>query len=280
MIIGGRNRISAEIARQTRLAEAVARAQIEISGGKRILAPSDDAAGYSRIGQIRQSQQNELVWEANAKTAESIATRADTTLGSIVTAGARAVELMTLARTATVSAEARKAYAIELTGIAENIRNFMAQTDPRGQRVFPTTDPLSIPVGDGIQVGATIRADRVFGTGADDFATILDDAAASLAIVDDATREAATGAALTKLQAASGRAIDARAEQGARMSLIDSALDRLTASKLGLEEERSAIESTNVPETVARMNAHILTLEAAQASFVRINRKTLFDLLG
>ena len=52
------------------------------------------------------------------------------------------------------------------------------------------------------------------------------------------------------------------------------------ASGLALKSERSNIEDTDVTEATPRMNAAILTLEAAQASFVRINRQTLFDLLG
>lgn len=280
MIIGGRNRISAEIARQTRLAERISRAQVEISGGKRILSPSDDPAGAARVGQIRRSEQNELVWAANADAAAALATRADSTLGTVVTAAARALELMTLARSATANAAARQAYAIELSGIAEDIRSLMAQTDPRGQRVFPTGDPLSIPVGPALELKATLSSDRVFGAGADDFAGVLDDAAAALAIADDASRATATGLTLDRLQAASSRAIDARSEQGGRMALIESVRDRLSGSRLALEEERSTIESTDLSETVARMNADMLTLEAAQASFVRLNRKTLFDLLG
>lgn len=280
MIIGGRNRISAEIARQTRLAEAIARSQVEISGQKRILAPSDDPAGYARVGQIQRSQSNEAVWAANADAAAALAARADSALDSVVTAATRAVELITLARTGTVNAEDRQAYAIELQGLAADIRAQMAQTDPRGQAVFPLTAPLAIPVGKSLELSGTLQLDRVFGTGATDLATIMDDAAAALAIVDDATRNAATATALTRLQDATGRAIDARSEQGARMTLIDSALERLTNSKLALSEERLGIEATDIPETVARMNAQMLTLEAAQAAFARINRKTLFDLLG
>ncbi|RJF93244.1 flagellin [Sphingomonas cavernae] len=280
MIIGGRNRISAEIARHTRLAEAIARSQIEISGGKRILSPSDDPAGYARVGQIQRSQSNEAVWGANADAASALAARADTALDSVVAAATRAVELITLARTGTVNAEDRQAYAIELAGLAADIRAQMAQTDPRGQPVFPVTAPLAIPVGKGLELSGTLQLDRVFGTGATDLATIMEDAAAALAIADDVTRNAATGTALTRLQNASGRAIDARSEQGARMTLIDSARERLANSKLALSEERLGIEATDVSETVARMNAQQLTLEAAQAAFVRINRKTLFDLLG
>lgn len=280
MIIGGRNRISAEIARQTQLAEAVARSQVEISGGKRILSPSDDAPGYARVAQIRKTQANETVWAANADAATALASRADATLESVVTAATRAVELMTLARTGTVSAESRETYGIELAGLAEEIRTLMAETDPRGQAVFPTTTPLAIPVGIGLELSATLQRDRVFGTGATDLATIIDEAVAALAIADDATRDTATADVMTRLQAASDTAIDARSEQGARMSLIESVKSRLASSGLALEEERSAIEDTDVSEVVARMNAQQLTLEAAQAAFVRINRQTLFDLLG
>lgn len=280
MIVGHRHRLNAEINRQGRLAEEIARAQMEISGKVKILAPSDDPAGAARVGQIKRSQSNEAIWLANAEAASALADRADTSLDSLVALGTRAIELMTAGRSGTVSAESREAYALELEGIAESIRAIQTQIDPRGQRVFPTNDPLEIPVGPSLTISATLPNDAVFGVGTDDFATILDEAAASLRIADQATREATTATSLTRVSAASSRAIDAQSAQGSRMSLIDSIKDRFAESKLTLESERSDIEDTDITEAVAKLNAQLLALEASQASFVRINKQSLFSLLG
>jgi flagellar hook-associated protein 3 FlgL len=56
-------------------------------------------------------------------------------------------------------------------------------------------------------------------------------------------------------------------------------LERYEAWSIQLEEERSRIESADIVEVVARLQARQLTLQAAQAAFVRINQNSLFDLL-
>ena len=70
-----------------------------------------------------------------------------------------------------------------------------------------------------------------------------------------------------------------RGEQGSRGNRIDNLVERMADNGLQLEEERSAIESTDVTAVVARLQAGQLTLEAAQAVFARVNQNTLFDIL-
>ena len=40
------------------------------------------------------------------------------------------------------------------------------------------------------------------------------------------------------------------------------------------------IEDTDIVSATAKLNAQTITLEAAQAAFARINRRSLFDILG
>ena len=47
-----------------------------------------------------------------------------------------------------------------------------------------------------------------------------------------------------------------------------------------ISEERSSIEDTDLAATIARVQTNQLSLDAAQSLFARINRRTLFDLLG
>jgi flagellar hook-associated protein 3 FlgL len=61
-------------------------------------------------------------------------------------------------------------------------------------------------------------------------------------------------------------------------------LDRLTDSQasrsIDLTAERSGLEDTDLTTAIATLNAQQLTLDAAQAAFARINRRSLFDLLA
>jgi flagellar hook-associated protein 3 FlgL len=40
------------------------------------------------------------------------------------------------------------------------------------------------------------------------------------------------------------------------------------------------LEDTDLTQAIATLNAQTLTLDAAQAAFARINRRTLMDILG
>jgi flagellar hook-associated protein 3 FlgL len=48
---------------------------------------------------------------------------------------------------------------------------------------------------------------------------------------------------------------------------------------ISLSEERSGLEDTDLSSAIADLNGMTMTLEAAQAAFARINRRTLMDFL-
>ena len=54
----------------------------------------------------------------------------------------------------------------------------------------------------------------------------------------------------------------------------------LEGIELDGKERRSGLEDTDLTETIARIQSKLLSLEAAQAAFARINRQSLFDLIS
>jgi flagellar hook-associated protein 3 FlgL len=113
-----------------------------------------------------------------------------------------------------------------------------------------------------------------------DLEQLVRDAASAIILTDTTARQAASATAMATVDAAAGHLSAVRGEQGVRAARIDSVRERLASSGLLLKEERSGLEDTDITATVARMNAQQLSLEAAQAVFARLNRQTLFDLLG
>ena len=83
MISGTRYQLRLETNRQLRLAGEIARAQAEISTGKKILAPSDDPAASARISDIGRSQANQKTWRSNLDKAMAIYAQADGVLKSL-----------------------------------------------------------------------------------------------------------------------------------------------------------------------------------------------------
>jgi flagellar hook-associated protein 3 FlgL len=282
MISGTRFQLQRDVNRQLRLATDVARAQAEISTGKRILAPSDDPIGAARVAEIGRSQANQEIWRTNLDTALALASNAEGVLAALTTAFDRANELILSASTATQSAENRRALALELDSIAEEVAVLRETRDSRGELLFPAASAaIRIPVGPDLAIAAGGTREGVFETvgtaaGPRSLAAILASAAAAVRGGDPA----AIAAALDQTNAGSRHVIAAHAEQGSRGARIDTLRDRLESSALGLEEERSSVESADVMEVVARLQSKQLSLEAAQATFARINRATLFDLLS
>ena len=285
MISGTRSRLSVEIARQSRLAQEIARGQADISSGKRLQAPSDDPAASARVADIRRTQADQKVWSANVEAASSVAAQVDGTLTGVATAFDRARELMLAASSDTLNDSDRSAIAVELRGIADDIASYAAERDSRGYPLFPATDALLIPIAPSVRVAATASLADVFQNvqtagGPMDLEQIVRNAADAVEITDKTTRTATTATALAAIESGADHLSSVRAEQGVRAARIDSVRERLASSGVLLEEERGNLEGTDLTATIARINAKQLSLEAAQSVFARLNRRTLFDLLG
>ncbi|WP_293880954.1 flagellin [Sphingomonas sp.] len=279
MINGTRFRMDTDIARQTNLAARIARGQSDIATGKRLQVASDDPAASARIAVLRQQEIDTRSWTANADGAASVAARADSALGAIGQLLDRARELATSAASDTLNDADRAGIASELVGIATEIDGLGGETDAGGARVFPVGAALDVPVGRGLTLAATTTYANAFTVattgGPVDMAVVLRNAAAMLN-----AGPAARATALANVTAASDHMAAVRGEQGTRAARIDSARDRLVTVQTSGTEERQALEATDVSGTVARIQGDQLALDAAQALFAKVNRRTLFDLLG
>lgn len=283
MISGTRYQLQREVNRQLRLATDIARAQAEISaGGKRILSPSDDPVGAARLAEITRSQSNQAAWRANLDTAAALSSSAEGALDTVVSALQRVNELMLAASNGTLSGENRQAAALEIESIAAEIGVLRETRDSRGDPLFPATaNAIRLPVGENLDIAAVASREAIFDTvqtpaGPASLVAILTGAVTALRANDSG----AIATSLAATNAAASHAIAAHAEQGARGARIDTLAERSADSGVALKLERSAIEDADITELVATMQARQLSLEAAQAVFARVNRSTLFDLLG
>jgi flagellar hook-associated protein 3 FlgL len=278
MITGTRHRLTLEINRQSRIAQEIARGQAEIATTKRILAPSDDPIGAARVSELARAQANEDTWLRNIDTGLALAARSDTVLQSVELNLQRANELMIKASTGTLSDANRTTIATELRGLAEELAGLRDSRDPRGEPLFRTNGALEIPVSPGVRIAPVADRASIFEAPLDLVAAI---SAAATAITepDPATRKAASQAALANIGLGVTQVANARADQGVRANRLDALREGLENSAVQLEEQRSAIEGTNIPEAIARLESRRISLEAAQAIFARLNKSSLFDLI-
>jgi flagellar hook-associated protein 3 FlgL len=270
------NRMTAEIARQSRLAQDIARTQVSISTGKRLQRPSDDPVAAAQIARIAQAQSDDATWSGNLSTAASLAAQADSVLASLSDRIVHARELMVAASSGTATVADRTTYAKELRDIAASVADLRATKTPSGQPLFALGNAPQLRIDQNVIIAPVDGGAGIFEAGGVALTQDLTDAAAAL----DSGNSAAIETALARLGAGVDHVADAAADQGLRAARIDRLIDRQAVRDIDLAAERSGLEDTDLTASIARLNAQQLTLDAAQAAFARINRRSLFDLLG
>ena len=277
-------RLTAEINRQLKLSKDIARAQTDISSGVRLQTASDDPAAWARVAVIQRQESNQQAWLSNVNTSAAVADQVSTALDGLSNSFQRAGELMVEANNATTKASDRQAIADELNGIADDVDSAATAVDSRGLPLFPANTPLPIPISRVLQITSTDSKPNVFDNvqtpnGVLSLSQILRNAATAIMQTDDAQRKTDSAASNDNVQAAITHITAMIGQQGVRAGRIDSIKTQLENNASSLEEERGNLQGTDVTSTVAKMQADLLSLQAAQALFARINQSTLFDLL-
>lgn len=276
MINATGNRMTREIARQSRLAQDIAQTQIQVSTGKRIQRTSDDVVASSRIATLRTAQANTAAWTGNIELARSLTTQADGTLKSASDLLGRAKELGLAGANQTLSPTDRAAIATELSSLADEMDALALTQSSLGEPLFAIgaarvmrfdSDALFAPV--------PTRA-ALFESGSQSAAQHIRNAATAV--------NGGNGAAISASLVALDGAIDQTATAQAQIGINAARLDRLTELQaergISNKAEHSALEDTDLSTAIAKLNSQTITLEAAQAAFARINRRTLFEILG
>ena len=270
------NRMTAEIARQSRLAQGIARSQISISTGKRFETASQDPLAAARVVQLVRTQSDDATFRANLNLAASLAAQADQTLSSFSEHMVHARELMVAGASNSATAADRATYAAELRGIASDVAALRTTTTSLGTPLFAPAASTAIRVDRGTTIVPVSAAPQIFERSGIAITSDLTEAAAALESGDPAR----IGAALDRLGSAVDHVADAASDQGVRAARIDRLIDTNAARGIDTAAERSQLEDTDLSSAITTLNAQQLTLEAAQAAFARINRRSLFDILG
>jgi flagellar hook-associated protein 3 FlgL len=264
MINATGNRMTMEIRRQSSLARQISDTQITVSTGRRIQRGSDDPVAAARVANIRQSQADNVTWKNNLILGSSLTSQADDILQNMSSRIARAQELMITGSSG------------NLNGIAEEIDGYAAATSSLGEALFSSGNASQIRFGDNaVFVPVPSRAD-IFEMDGIPISQIIRGAA--LAATSGGIMP--INASLSALQNAVDHVADQAADIGVRGARIDRLREALEQRDIEFSSERSQLEDTDLSEAIARLNAQTLTLEAAQSAFARINRRSLFDILG
>lgn len=276
MINATGNRMTFEIARQARLARAIEQTQIAISTGNRLQRPSDDPSAASRVATIRQSQADSSVWSRNIGLGASLAAHADGVARTLNDRLARAQELMVQGASDTLPPSGRATIAAEIRAIAEEIGSLAATRSSLGQPLFSAGPARAMRFADGVIFAPVPSRAELFESGGVPLSQKLQDMAGAI----DSGDRAQLDSGLATVEALVRHGADAAASLGNTAARLDRLADSGATRRIEFAAERSALEDTDFTVAIATLNAQQLTLEAAQAAFARINRRSLIDLLS
>lgn len=280
MVAISRQTVADEIRRQQTMTQEIAKAQIAVSTGKKLSAPSDDVHSWVEISEIGKLQASYAAWTGNVSYGESRAEKAQTSLEQINALMTRAKELLVQGVSTAAGETGRAAIVAELGSIRETLSELLNEADYQGVPVFDDTTTIKIPVGRGIQMEAVGTRQSVSeGIDVNGTAMSLDDILANAITAVETGDETTRTTALAAIETGLDHVIGEQARQGIRSERLSAMADRVTGIALTLQERRSGLEDTDLTETIAKMQQKLLTLEAAQAAFARINQQSLFDLL-
>ena len=276
MINATGNRMMREIQRQSRLSGDVSDTQIQISTGRRIQRASDDPIAAARVNNIRTKQSDNTAYARNVNLGTALVNQADTALATASSLLARAQELTLAASNPTANASDRATLANELTAIADEIDVLSASKSALGGPLFSTAAPMAMRFDGGTVFAPVPSRSAAFEVAGIAISQQLRSAGTAIATGNTAQ----IASSLTNVKAAIDHVANVHAEIGINGGRLGRLRDTQSGASISLSAERSTLEDTDLSSAIAKLNGQTITLEAAQAAFARINRRTLIDILG
>lgn len=282
------------------LSGTATRLQTQISTGRRIETPSDDAVAYARLARIGRDTADAVVDQGNIDLAQTVLGQADTTLESVATQLGSAQELIIRANSGALSDNDRKAIAPQLRQIIDDLFALANTSDTRGGPLFGsatgdtavtrdasgtvsftgTGSAAPIPIGNGQTIAPSESAERIFGgIGGGNVFAVLNDFLAALETPGSAATAAAAGAAIDGVKATLDQVNATRGSIGARAARLELETARIDTADTARAVERSGLEDTDITQAIVDLQKTTTILQATQSSLSRLSQLSLFDYL-
>lgn len=278
----------------------LAKTQLQLATGKRILSPSDDPGAASRVLELNQTINNIKQYQRNSDYADTRLGLQENVLTGVDDLLQRARELSIQSLNDTLSVEDRGAIADEVTELMESMLQLANTRDSNGEYLFAgnktSTEPFSHDgmgnftyAGDqgerSVQIGASRKIS--IGNSGDEIFMQVDDGAGGISdmfsvLYDfsvDLRADAPSSTTITRIDSAIDEALSVRVSVGARMNALDNQKNINETFNLLLQENRSALEDLDFTEAVSRFEQQLLALQASQQSFIKIEGLSLFNYL-
>jgi len=275
--------------------------QQKIATGKAVELASQDPIAFSDIGRMRGQIANIEQYSRNILRANEKLNMEDNVLTQATTTMIRIQELAVYSSNDTLNASDRKAIATEVSLLHDMLvdlantkdatgsslfggyvsQDALFQSDIEGKvQYFGDDNEIFTAIGDGIKI-------NVNASGTETFMRVPTTRAPSgeplFQIVKDTIDALERGEAPLDIGKGLEEAIDHLTQRqtatGTKLSRLQSQEESLDAFKFSAKTILSGIEDTNIEEVISRLKQKLLSLEAAQASFVKITEQSLFNYL-
>lgn len=271
----------AEIRRQQALSKSIVEGQTAVSTGVTLNKASDNALAWVQVSDIARAQSQQAAWQSNISYGTTRATNAEANLSEVDNLLQRAQVLVTSARNGSLNDTSRAAILEEMSTIRTTIDELFNQKDYQGTPVFDDGQSVLVPVSRGLNLAVVATRQQVSeGIDVDGTPMSIDAILGQTMAALEGGDDAALATALDAVKAGQSHIVVEQARQGVRSDRLEVIGTRLTDIGLDYTERRADLESTNLSQVIANVSAQLLQLEAAQSAFARINRQTLFDLIG
>ena len=286
---------------------SLAKTQEQLSTGKQINKPSDEPDKASLITRLDSELARQKSYQGNLKAVNIRLQAEETALKNTSNVMYRFKELAVQAGNDTLGPADRRTLSLEMTQLKEQILSLVNSQDSNGNFLFAGSrvgqapfgpdakgrvvyqgdqSRMVVPVGDNRRMSLNIPGSDAFvhlvrddgkgnksGIG---FFQALSDMVNAVATSDRPNIQRG----IKELDRMQQGIIDANAQVGTDMNVVDSQNSVLDEISLRLKTTLSDVQDLDYTEAITKMNKDQLALEAAQSSFAKISKLTLFSYIN
>jgi len=284
----------------------LAHTQAQVSAGKQVISPSDapdQAAAIQRLKSVLNHQDSYL---KALTTVKARLEGEDSNLQSVSDMLIRAKELAVQSANDTLNPANRKALAVELKGLRDQMLSLANSRDTNGNYLFGGSRVKQVPFaqdaigqvtykGDQTRMQVRVGEQRTIPlnrSGAETFVPVVRTDASGqkstrdfFGVMDDLIA-GVTNSNRTAMQRGVGEMDNllngvslARANVGTDLNVIEQQTQAIDETKLTLKTTLSNVEDLDMAQAITQMNKQMLSLEASQSSFAKITQLNLFNFI-
>jgi flagellar hook-associated protein 3 FlgL len=285
----------------------LAKTQEQLSTGKQITKPSDEPDKASLVTRLESEIARQKSYQESIKAIEIRRKAEETALNSTSDVMFRMKELSVQAANDTLGAADRKTIALEMTELRNQILSLANSQDSNGNYLFGGSRVSQMPFSPdakGVIVYKGDQARMVVGVGdnrrmnqnipgSDAFTNVVRDdgkggrvgigffqAMGDLIEAVKSSNRVAIQRGISEIDTLQQGLSDATAQVGTDLNVVDSQNNVLDEITLRLKTTMSDIQDLDYTEAITKMNKDQLALEAAQSSFAKISKLSLFNYIN